>query len=254
MNARRVIPALSLLATAGLSAQVTSAPSPELHPAASLACEAEPVCGHFYADGQLFKTLTGTHLIVSVGLRDTGKYMRADIAVTNTGDAPIDVLPQTFILKSTERDVKELKYLPPQKLIASAQSHAAWGNALQAMAAGMATNQSTTQSTTNGNVNVYGSNGGYANGTYSSTTTSTTTSPDYAAQARASQQIAARRGALAAASDDLMANSLLATTLAPGQMKIGRVYFERTRHHEQTLLTMSIGGTEFIFPFHFAKK
>jgi len=218
-----------------------------------LLCDQEPACGHFFADGKLYKTLTDGPEIVSVSLTDTGKYLRADIAVTNNAPVPVDVLPATFTLKSVKPDAKELKYIPPEKIISSANRRAAWGSALAAAGSGMQTTQSTTQSSTNGNVNVYGSDGSSANGTYNGTTTSTTRSPDYAAQARTRQQIAERRAALAAASNDLLANSFLATTLTSAQTKAGRVYFERNHHHEKTLLTIQIGSTTFEFPFTFKK-
>jgi hypothetical protein len=217
-----------------------------------LVCSQEPSCGHFFADGKLYKTLSTGSIVVSVSLTDTGKYMRADVAVTNNGPT-VDVLPATFVLNSVRPDAKELRYVPPEKMISSARRRAAWGNALAAAGSGMQTTQSTTQSSTNGNVNVYGSDGSSANGTYSGTTTSNTTSPDYATQARTRQQIAERRMALAAASNDLLANSLLATTLTTGQTKAGRVYFERNRHHAEALLIMKVGDDTFEFPFAFKK-
>lgn len=222
-------------------------------PLRTKACDLESVCEHFFADGKLYKVMTDGDATVSVALSDTGKYLRADVVITNNATVSVDILPDKFALKSLAQDARDLKYVPPQKMIATAHRRAAWGNAIAAAGAGMQQNQSTTQSSTNGNVSVYGSDGGSANGTYSGTTTSTTSAPDYAAQQRTQQQIAQHRADLAAASGDLLANSLLATTLLHNQTKAGRVYFERNRHHEETLLLMPIGPTMFQFPFTFKK-
>ena len=235
----------------GISPQVPTVPATNAA-AVVVKCDSE-LCGHFYVDGKLFKSLSSTNALVSVSLSDTGKYMRADVSVTNLSGSAIDVLPEKFALQSVSPDNKALKYLVPEKMVSSAKSHQAWGNALASMGSAMQTKQTTTQSNTSGNVNVNGSNGTSANGTYNDTTTSTTSSPDYAAQQRTRERIRERQLALEAASSDMLSSSLRANTLSQGATQIGRVYFERTKHHKEMVLSILLSGTIYEFPFTFDK-
>jgi hypothetical protein len=208
-----------------------------------------PNCGHFYLDGKQYKSILVPNAQVTVAVYDTGKYIRAEIRVKNNGSAPLDLLPSDFHISEIEPKKKELAYQPPDKIVRSLSRSVAWSNAFTGMAANHARQQVTTESNTDGNANAYGSNGSSAAADFNAQTRSTTYVPNYAAQQRANQQIAANNGALAAVVDDLNANVLRATTISPGQSIAGRMYFRREKHAKSLLLTAVVGDSHVEFPF-----
>jgi hypothetical protein len=99
------------------------------------------------------------------------------------------------------------------------------------------------------------SNGSYnANGTYNGTSTTTTSSPDYAAQAQARQRISERNAALANFESNLAQTVLRANTVAPGKTVRGLVFFQFDKHTQSLHVTISIDGTQYVFPFRFLKS
>jgi len=229
-------------------------------------CEEDVTCTHQFVDGQKFKILTTDGAVIAVALRSNGHYVRADISVTNLAQRTVDVLPSEMTLQMDSPKSKVLAFVSPEQIAKSAEHRAGWANALNSMGAGMATQQATTQTSSSGSVNGSGtvnstnsdgtySNGTYnTNGTYSGSSTSTTSSPDYAAQARARQQISERRAAVAALETNLAQTTLRANTVMSGKTVRGYVYFQCDKHADTLHLTIPIAGTMYVFPFKMMKQ
>ncbi len=79
-------------------------------------------------------------------------------------------------------------------------------------------------------------------------TTMTTQVPDYAAQARALQKAANLTEASQQAADNIRANSLGATNIAPGQTLTGSLYFD-TPQLKEGILQLPVGNAVFEFEF-----
>jgi hypothetical protein len=162
-------------------------------------------------------------------------------------------MPASIWAKQTEPKEKELKAQSVEKIEHSLNRRTAWANGFTGFAGAMARQQSTTNTTSSGTVSAYGSDGSYANGSYQGTSTSTTSTPDYAAQERASEQIAMNRQRTANAEQYLEGVALRANTLAPGQSARGAVYFQRGPKNGVVQIGIPIGNTVYEFPFKFEK-
>jgi hypothetical protein len=216
--------------------------------------ETTPLCTHTLINGFTYKTILTPQAVVTVSLADNGKYTRLDVGVTNAGQAQFDVLPSGFAVNVTAPKERILRMVPPEKIISSERHHAGWANALNAMGAGMASKQVTTQTNTTGTVQANSSDGTYANGTYNGTSTSTTTVPDYAAQARANENIARRRAALANHEAELEQTVLRANTVTSGRSVSGFVFFESEKHGELYVVDIPVNGTIYEFLFNRPKR
>jgi hypothetical protein len=228
----------------------------------AVTCEEGKNCVFQYIDGFKYKTLTADGVTITVSLAGGNKYTRVAVSVTNTGEKPIDVLPVGMTLDVDQPKPKRLALVSPEQIAKSVEHSAHWANALNSMGAAMATKQTTSQTDTtgtvnsSGNVSVYGSDGGSANGsyngngTYNGTSATTTSSPDYAAQARARDNIAQRNAAVAGVEATLAQTSLRSNTVLPGKTVRGYVYFQFDKHTDAQHLTMPIGQTNYLFPFH----
>jgi hypothetical protein len=221
---------------------------------AKLVCDENNGCTHQFIDGQKYKILTTDHVVLTVGFSANKKYARVSVRVANISNVQVDVIPEQFTLSETVPKERELAFVPYQKIVRSDASRAGWANAINAFGSGMATQQVTTQSTTNGTVSATSSNGTYANGSYSGSTTSTTSVPDYAAQARANENIRRRREAIAAESQELSQSSLKANSLLPGQAVSGIVYFDFDKKAENLILRLLIDHVTYEFPFRVIKQ
>jgi hypothetical protein len=187
-------------------------------------------------------------VLVVVTLRDTGKYLVAQVGVINKAAVPLDVLPQSFSMMVLKPNPKKLRYLPPEKVIRSINNSAAWSNFFTALGAATATQQSVTQSTTNGTASAYGT-GGAAYGRFSASTTSVTTIPDQQAQQDAANRIAANNASVAAASQEVSYGSFQSTTVTPGKSVSGNLYFEHARKLEELEVQIPVNGDVFDFDF-----
>jgi hypothetical protein len=227
----------------------------------AVTCEEGKNCVFQYIDGFKYKTLTADGATITVSLA-VGKYSRVAVSVTNTGEKPIDVLPLEMTLDVDQPKPKRLAFVSPEQIAKSVEHSAHWANALNAMGGAMATKQTTSQTDTSGtvnssgNVSVYGSDGSSANGsyngngTYNGTSTNTTSSPDYAAQARARDNIAQRNAAVAGVEANLSQTSLRSNTVLPGKTVRGYVYFQFDKHTDAQHLTIPISQTNYVFSFH----
>ena len=241
-------PLITYLLLSAISAvaqdQKTSQPAPQ-----KIVCgEQSAACVHKLVNGFTYETLGPSDAVVTVSLADNGKYTRLEVGVTNAGQKPFDVLPVAFAVSVTAPKPRLLRMVPPEKIIASARHHAGWANALNAMGAGMASQQVTTQTNSSGTVQATGSDGSYANGTYNGNSTSTTSVPDYAAQARARENIARRRAALAAQETEMNQTVLRANTVDSGKSLSGFVYFDSEKHGTEYIVDVPIGGIVYEFP------
>jgi hypothetical protein len=216
-------------------------------------CNESTACTHAYQNGQYVQTITEGGHAISLSAHDTGKYLRVDVTVRNDSTAPFDLMPNAISARESEPKDKELKYQSVGKMEHGLEHRTAWANGFTGFAGGMARQQSTTETTSSGTVSAYGSNGSYANGTYQGTSTSTTSAPDYAAQARARQQIAANRQRAAQLEQYLDGVALRANTLAPGQSVSGAVYFDRGPKNGVVQVAVPIAGTVYQFPVAFKK-
>lgn len=226
---------------------LAQSPNPRL-----VLCNASTACTHAYLNGQYVQTITADGHTVSLSAHDTGKYLRVDLMVKNDSGVQLDVVPSSIWAKQSEPKEKDLKSQSVEKLEHSLNRRAAWASGFAGAAGGMARQQSTTDTTSSGTVSTYGSDGSYANGTYNGSSTSTTTTPDYAAQERAREQIAANRQRVANAEQYLENVALRANTLSPGQSISGAVYFERVKKGV-VQIGLPIGGTLYQFPVELQK-
>ena len=216
-------------------------------------CDDSTVCTHEFVNGLIYKTITTDQIAITVAISSNGKVGRANLTVANKSEAPFDVTPERFTIAETAPKIKTFAYMPPEKVVQADAHRAGWANALNAFGAGMATQQVTTQTNSNGTVNATGSDGSSANGTYNGTSTSTTSVPDYAAQARARENIRKRKEALAAERQAMEQTSLRANTVHPGQTVAGFVYFEWGKKSEDVMISMPIGDTLYQVPFKIVK-
>jgi hypothetical protein len=217
-------------------------------------CDESANCAHQFIDGHKFKMLTSDGITVSVSMIAVGKYVRADVFVLNSTAENVDVLPATFSLEEVEPKQKKLAYVDAEKIIRSARSSAAWSNTLTAMGAGMQRQQSTTNTTSTGTASTTGSDGAYATGTYRGSSTSTTSSPDYAAQNRADQAIRDNNATIASLSARLSNAALKSNTILPNQSIRGFVFFEREKKAASLMISATIGGTVYKFPFSIPRQ
>ncbi len=224
----------SLFTPAGLTQTISSS--------TAVTCEEGKNCVFRYIDGFKYKTLTADGAIITVSLAIGSKYSRIDVSVTNTGEKPIDVLPPGMTLDVDQPKPKRLAFVSPEQIAKSVEHSAHWANALNSMGGAMATKQGSDGSSANGSYN--------GNGTYNGTSTTTTSSPDYAAQARARDNIAQRNAAVAGVEASLAQTSLRSNTVLPGKTVRGYVYFQFDKHTDAQHLTIPIGQTNYVFPFH----
>lgn len=237
MNTSRHIALLFLVVCLAVvaSAQDTPASAPTF-----ILCNQASVCSHRIVNGELFETITSDGMVITVGLVEAGKYIRANVSIANGTPAPVDVLPKDFTVEVLEPKHKTLRYVAPGKIAKSSEHHAGWANFANRMGGALAEERTTSQTTSSGSVTVHGSDGSSANGSYSGNGTTTTSSPDYAARQRAAENIRQRNAAVAAANTRMMESALTANTVAPGQALGGYVYFEgdskATKLHPRILI------------------
>jgi hypothetical protein len=104
---------------------------------------------------------------------------------------------------------------------------------LASLGAAMQTQQATAQTTTNGTVS-----------------NTTVTSPNYSAQQQTQQNIAAMRQSTATEESQVLQGLFKANTIAPGESTRGTLFFRADpKIGATTRLTISIGGTSYVFPF-----
>jgi hypothetical protein len=214
----------------------------------NLICDRGSTCGYGYISGRKYETLAGEKIAVLVTLEVVGKYVRADIFVTNGSPGNVDVLPSNFVLTEILPKPKQLKWVDSDKLIRSAERRLAFGNALTAMGS-MQRQQSTTTTTSSGTISANGADGTYANGTYHGISTATTSSPNYAAQAQAEQTIRARNEGFASLADFASRTTLRANTLLSNEHIRGYMLFERDKKEKTIMLSGIVGDTIYQFPF-----
>ncbi len=235
---------LPLLLTSSLFAE-----SPNLR---LVLCSDSNACKQTYQNGEFVQTITDGGRTISLSARDTGKYLRVDVSVKNETSAPFDVIPASIWARQVEPKKRVLKPQSAAKLEHGLERRAAWANGFTGFAGGMARQQVTTNTNTSGNVSVYGNDGSSAYGNYSGTSTSTTSVPDYAAQQRASQQIAANRQRVANAEQYLEGAVLRSNTLSAGQAAAGSVYFDRAKLGGVDV-GVPLGDAVYQFPVEFSK-
>jgi hypothetical protein len=211
-------------------------------------CQEPANCSHKFVSDALVKILHDNGIVIAMMIIDTGHYFRVDVGVRNNSSKSIDVMPSTFTTKLLLPKQKDLRYIPPEKVMKSISGRAGWGNFFNALGAAGATEQVKTQTNTTGDVSVY-SGGSSAYGTYSQNSTSTTTVPDEQARQRAAQQIATNNMAAANAMQQVDSSSLRATTVDPGRSVLGSVYFERVRKVDKTITRIPIDGVVYEFSF-----
>lgn len=244
-----------LLSMLGFLTVYTRAQDPaNMSSAKVIVCDEDAGCTHQFINGHKFKILSEDGVTVTASLIEIGKYIRADVSVFNGTTKAVDVLPTHFECDEVAPKERTLVYVDAEKIIRSAQTRVAWGNAFTAMGANMSRQQSTTNTNSTGNVNMNGSDGTYANGTYSGTSTSTTSTPNYAAQARAKETIRRRNATIETLSEQYSQEVLKANTVIPNQTIRGFVFFERDKKAETISLSVPVGGTLFKFPFVFVQK
>ncbi len=243
----RTLAALCLLSATPLFGQEQQPASPASQ---KVVCDEQtPLCTHRLVNGYTYKTIETPQAIITVNLADVGKYTRLDIGVTNTSNSRFDVVPAAFTAAVTAPKPKVLRIVPPEKILSSERHHAGWANAVNAMGAGMASQQVTTQTNNSGTVQATASDGTYANGSYNGTSTSTTSVPDYAARARARENIARRRAALAAREAELQQTALRSNTVEAGAAVGGLVFFESEKHGQNYIVDLPISGVIYEFSF-----
>jgi hypothetical protein len=235
---------LPLLACSTLWSQSAEAPSGMR----LVRCQEPANCSHKFISGAMLQILNENGIVVLTMIVDTGRYFRVDVAVVNNTSQPVDVLPSSFTLRLLQPKQKELRYQPPEKVMKSISNRAALDNFFTALGAAGATQQIASQTNTTGNVSVY-SNGGSANGTYNQRSTSTTTVPDEQARQNAAEHISANNVAAANAAQEVNSFSLRATTIDPGKLATGSVYFERARKVERTVTRIPINDVVYEFSF-----
>lgn len=239
---RVVVPCLLFLSALG----VAQSPIPEVTKA--LVCDGPSTCGISYVSGHMYESIVSDgKIVVLVSLVIDGKYVRADIFVTNGSKGNVDVLPSNFVLTEVTPKQKVLKFVDGDKLMRSAERKLAWGNALTAMSGSMARQQTTTTTTSNGTVNVIGS--APITGTYSGTSMTTASVPDYAAQSQAAQTIEMRNEAFANIASFTQRTILRANTVSAGQNVRGYMFFERDKKEKLVMLSGIVGDTIYQFPF-----
>ena len=216
--------------------------------------ETTTVCTHKLVNDFTYKTLSTSKAVVTVSIAANGKYTRLDVGITNSGQLQFDVLPTEFAIAVTAPMARVLHMVPPEKIVSSEKHHAGWANAINAMGAGMASQQATTQTNSSGTVQASSSDGAYANGSYNGTSTSTTSVPDYAAQARARENIQRRRAALAAHAAELEQTALRANTVEAGKAVSGFVFFESEKHGEKYVVDLPIDDVVYEFSFDRPKR
>jgi hypothetical protein len=240
---------LFFVAIAACNTSLTSAQKPESGPTKIIICDESSGCTHEYVDGSKYKILTTDQIVLTVSLAGNAKYARVNVMILNKSNTPVDVLPEQFSIEEITPKEKTLSYVPFGKIVKSDARRAGWANAINAFGAGMARQQATTQTASTGTVNATSSDGTYTNGTYNGTSTSTTSVPDYAAQARAQENIRRRREAIAAESQTLSQTSLKANSVLPNQTVGGFVYFDFNKKVEKVNMLIPINGITYEIPF-----
>jgi hypothetical protein len=215
----------------------------------SLVCDQSSACTRGYLDGRKYETMASEKVGVVVVGDVVGKYLRAEVFVTNEGAKPVDVLPSNFVLVETAPTQKPLKYVDPDKLVRSAARSLAWGNAFAAMGGSMARQQVTTTTSSVGTISTTTPGAPMTMGTYNGTSSSTTSAPDYAARARAAQTIATRNEAFSSLASNAERMILRANTVLPGQSVLGVMLFERDKKARTVMLSCIVGNTIYQFPF-----
>jgi len=236
----------ALLSSAGVCWSQVSTPSTTQ---TTILCDEAAGCSHEFIDGLKYKIITNDNASVSVAISSNGKYARVSVSITNKSATPIDVLPDQFGLMETAPKNQALAYVSYEKIVRSDERRAGWANALNSFGAGMATQQVTTQTTSSGTVNATSSDGTYTNGTYDGSSTSTTTVPDYAARARAEENLRRRREALRAELQAMSQTSLKSNTVMPNQTVSGLVYFDFSKKVKNANILIPIGNVVYEFPY-----
>jgi len=214
-----------------------------------VACVEPKNCSHRLLSDDVVKILQQDGIAIAATLDDDGHNFRVTVGLLNNTKQPIDILPASLKLTMLSPKKKELRYVPPDKVVKLINGRAGWSNFFTALGAAGATQETTTQTSSSGNVSVYGPKG-TASGTYSSDSTTTVTNPDYQAQQAAANQIAANNNATIATAQSVNSGALRGTTIDPGRIVQGTVYFERVRKPETTLLSIPINGTIYQFTFY----
>lgn len=210
-----------------------------------------PVCDSVISDGALVRSISYNGIYLAVSFVDDGKYVVADIFVSNDSGGRILVDPQNWIIAhygsqddflTSKPAILKAYAVPPLKIANKVASRVRWANALSAFAASMST--TTTTGTASGTVRDNQGN----SGTYTSRTESI--GPDYAAQNRAAVGNAERSRSAAQRADNIMSTALLPNTVLDKSKMSGLVYFERSKKAKYGIVCFVINKVGYFFDWH----
>jgi hypothetical protein len=171
-----------------------------------------PGTDHFYNGRTMVESLTANGITVQVSLQDTGRKLRASVAIANASGAQVHYNPSTFTLDELTPRLRPLRYQNPEDL-GKTRTHLVYATTASAVAPASA---------------VY-----------------TTAAP----QART--VIVAAPNFLAQQAQPDQASALFEGTLAPHEKSAGSVWFERDKNSQELNLRIFVDNQIFEFPLSF---
>ena len=193
----------------------------------------------FTSGDKLIESLSANGITVQVSLQDTGWKMRANVAVVNSSQKAIYVLPKLLTLDELAPLIKPLRYQEPSQVAKAATHQILWTSAT----AGPSPNAQRQRSSSASGSELYA---------VSYKLTSADPSPNYLAQHQALEEIAAKNQAtLVDTAREINALSLPECTLNPGDKIAGAAWFERDAKSSHLLLRVPVDGLVFEFPLSF---
>lgn len=174
-----------------------------------------PGCDKFFSSGLLVESLTAEGITVQASLQDTGRKVRASVAIANQSATPAYFDPASFTLDELMPRLRSLAYQNPRALFKRRTEQA---------------------SVTNLNVVAPGTTAAdrpeYRNAALVQST------PDYLISEAAQPH----------------SSALTATTVAPNEKVAGAVWFERDKNLQELTLRVFVGDQIFEFPLSFPQQ
>ena len=193
-----------------------------------------PGCDQFVTNGHWVESATANGVTVQVALEDTGWKLRAIIAVSNNGRETIEVLSNLVTLDELAPGPKPLYRSDFLKL-----SHVVNHQLLLSEANA----EPPRSAITLGKVNT----GGLAPADYQPST------PDYFGD-NVFRVSSSNSAAILPSATEIQSLALKDTTLKPGQVTSGAIWFERSARARELALRVSVGELVFDFPLSFAQR
>jgi hypothetical protein len=191
--------------------------------------------------------MSDSGIVVSAAVVMTDDHTEVAVSVLNGSGHRIDVMPDDVSLDETAPQPRVLHHKRATEIAKSIKHGAAWNAAFTHLGGAFQT-QTTTTSTTSTSTEHTSSSGGYTTTHGSGTSTSSTTSPDEAARIQADAKADWIVQTAAEVAADVIQASLKANTLMPGEKTAGISYFDRDKHAEGWLFSITIGAVKYVFP------